>query len=298
MEDGRGRKPKARADGEGSIFQRGDGKWVAQVQFVGPDGKRKVKTKVTSKQGDARRRLTEMKGAQDAHRLVVCGKATVRNWLDVWLEEFIRPNRAPRTYRSYYEVLKQHLPARIDNMALTRLAPEDVQRVLNHVADGGHARTADLLRAVLRSAFNKAVRLRRMATNPVLGTDPIKCVSRETATFTADEGRRFLDAAEGDRLGALFMIALSLGLRKGEVIGLKRADIDLESRVLHIRRSLAWVKLPGEREEGRWIEREPKRGSSATLTSSASIRGPSSRLKLNARTSTGRPKLDSSRAVR
>jgi integrase len=235
------------------------------VTFIGADGTRKTKTKVTSTQEGARRKLTEMKGDQDAHRLVVSGRATVREWLDVWLEEFVKPNRAPRTFRSYYEVLDGHLPTRIGTMPLARLAAEDVQRALNHIVEGGHARTADLLRAVLRSAFNKAVRLRRMPSNPVLGTDPIKCVSLETATFTADEGRRFLDASEDDRLGALFMIALSLGLRKGEVIGLKPGDIDLENRVLHVRRSLAWVKLPGEKEEGRWTEREPKRGSTRDL---------------------------------
>ena len=88
----------------------------------------------------------------------------------------------------------------------------------------------------------------------------MKYTLQQTATFTAEEGRRFLDAAEGDRLGALFMIALSLGLRKGEVIGLKPEDVDLDQRVIHVRRSLAWVKLPGA-EQGSWVEREPKRGS-------------------------------------
>jgi integrase len=156
------KRKKARADGEGSIFQRRDGKWVAQVQFVGADGRRKIRTRVTSTQGHARRQLTEMKGDQDAHRLVVSGKATVRNWLHLWLDEFIRPNRAPRTYRSYYDVLKQHLSERIGKLPLEKLAPEDIQRQLNMIAGEGRARTAELLRSVLRSAFNKAVRLRRM----------------------------------------------------------------------------------------------------------------------------------------
>jgi hypothetical protein len=114
MEDRKEKKPKARADGEGSIFHRKqDGRWVAQVTFIGADGTRKTKTKVTSTQEGARRKLTEMKGDQDAHRLVVSGRATVREWLDVWLEEFVKPNRAPRTFRSYYEVLDGHLPWRV-----------------------------------------------------------------------------------------------------------------------------------------------------------------------------------------
>jgi hypothetical protein len=56
------KRPKARADGEGSIYQRKDGKYVAQVQVIGADGKRKLARKVTSTQGDARKKLTEMKG--------------------------------------------------------------------------------------------------------------------------------------------------------------------------------------------------------------------------------------------
>jgi hypothetical protein len=83
------KRKKTRADGEGSLFQRKDGRWVAQVQLIGADGRRKIKTKVTTAQGDARRKLPEMKSDQDAHRLVVSGRATVRNWIDLWLAEFV-----------------------------------------------------------------------------------------------------------------------------------------------------------------------------------------------------------------
>ena len=94
-------------------------------------------------------------------------------------------------------------------MPLRKLAPEDLQRQFNVVAAGGHARTAVLLRAILRSSFNRAVHLRRMSGNPVLGTDPVTYMPEETATFTMEEGLRFLEAAENDRLGAMFTIMLS-----------------------------------------------------------------------------------------
>ncbi len=156
-------------------------------------------------------------------------------------------------------------------MPLSRVAAEDVQRQLNYVASTQkHGRTADLLRAVLRSALNKAVKLKRLDSNPVLGTDPVNCAPEETATLTKDEATRFLDVAADDRLGALFIIALSLGLRKGEVLGLKPEDADLEGRVLHVRRSLQWVKLPGEK-KGHWNEREPKRRSRRDLPMPESI---------------------------
>jgi integrase len=265
------KRKKARADGEGSIFSRPNGMWVAQVQLVGADGKRKIKTKMAATQAEARRKLTVMKSDQDAHRLVVTGRATVRDWLDLWLEEFVKPNRAPQTYTNYFNVLKHHLSDRIARMPLSKIAPEDIQRQLNAVAAGGHARSAVLLRAVLRSSFNKAVKLRRMPGNPVLGTDPVNYNPIETPTFTIDEGLRFLTAAEGDRLGAMFMIMLSLGLREGEAAGLKVDDIDLDGRVLHVRRSLQWSKLPGQG-EGSWIDRPPKAKSKRDLPITETIR--------------------------
>ena len=258
MESDKQRKPKARADGEGSIFARGD-KWIAQVTFIAPDGSRKIVRRLADTQAGARKKLTELKGDQDAHKLVVGGKATVRNWLDVWLAEFIQPRRAPRTYCNYHDVLEQNLPERFCKMPLTKLAPEDLQRLFNSIAEK-HARTADLLRAFLRSSFNKAVRLNRMKTNPVLATDPIHRVEQESAVFTPEQALVFLDAAKEHRLGALFTVALSLGLRKGEVTGLRPEDIDLDGRVVHIRRSLQWVKLP-DAKEGHWIDRPSKRGS-------------------------------------
>jgi integrase len=252
---------RKRGSNEGSIFQRVDGRWCAQVTVWDKDGRRRLVSKYATTQGQARRLLTGLKSKQDAHRLVVNGKtATVRAWLDTWLHTFIKPGRAPRTYRSYYGLLKEHIPERLGALPLTKLAPETLQQHFTTITAGGLGRTGELLRAVLRSAFNKAVRLHHMESNPVLGTDPVKYLQQEARTFTAEEGRRFLDAAEDDRLGALFIIALSLGLRKGEVIGLKAMDIDLDQRIIHVRRSLAWVKLPGD-EQGKWIEREPKRGS-------------------------------------
>jgi integrase len=229
------------------------------VSFIAPDGTRKIVRRVADSQNAARKKLTELKGDQDAHKLVVGGKATVRNWLDVWLAEFIQPRRAPRTYCNYHDVIEQNLPDRLCKMPLTKLAPGDLQRLFNSIAEK-HARTADLLRAVLRSSFNKEVRLNRLKTNPVLATDPIHRVEQESAVFTPEQAMVFLDAAKDHRLGALFTVALSLGLRKGEVTGLRPEDIDLDARVVHVRRSLQWVRMP-DAKEGLWIDRPPKRGS-------------------------------------
>jgi integrase len=112
--------------------------------------------------------------------------------------------------------------------------------------------------------LNKAVKLKRIGSNPILATDAVGYAPKETAVFDAEQGKRFLLAAENERLGALFVLSISLGLRKGEVTGLKEEDINLDARTISIERQLQWVKLPDD-EQGAWITRPPKRGSRRTL---------------------------------
>ena len=263
-------KKKRRGNGEGSIFRRKDGRWVAQITYVGLDNSPRLVPQYFAAQDEARRALTQKKAKQDAHQLVITGRATVRQWLDVWLEEFVKPNRASRTYKGYYDVLKTHLPESIGDLPISKLAPETLQRHFNSIAAVGHGRTAQLLRAVLRSAFNRAIKLRRMGSNPVLGTEPPKYTPQVTDTWTAEQAAKFLEAAEPVRNAALYICALSLGLRKGEVSGLKPEDLDLDNRLLHVRRTLSWIKEPGKK-KGHWDVREPKRGSARPLRMSETV---------------------------
>lgn len=145
-------------------------------------------------------------------------------------------------------------------MQLSRVPPETYHGVFVSIAEKGFGRTADLLRAVLRSALNRAVKLRRLEVNPILGTEPVRYMQKDSGVFTDAEVKRFLVVAEDARLGCLFVLCLSLGLRIAEALGLRAGGIDLATREIHIRRQLQRVKLPGE-EQGRWIEREPKKGS-------------------------------------
>uniref|UniRef100_Q01TT5 Phage integrase family protein n=1 Tax=Solibacter usitatus (strain Ellin6076) TaxID=234267 RepID=Q01TT5_SOLUE len=256
---------KNRSDGEGSVFQRGDG-WVAQVSIRDREGKRHRITRSAATQNEARKLLTKLKGKQDSHTLIIGGRGTLRDWLNEWLELFIKPNRAPKTYKSYHDLLKQHVPENVGSIPLSRVAqqPETFQALFVSIAQDGLGRTSQLLRAVLRSSLNRAVKLKRLESNPILGTDAVGFVSGETAVFSGEQGKQFLKTAEGERLGALFVTALSLGLRKGELTGLREEDLDLEGRTIEVRRQLQWIKLPGD-EEGRWVERAPKKGSQRTL---------------------------------
>lgn len=93
-------------------------------------------------------------------------------------------------------------------------------------------------RAVLRKALNQALRWGLVTKNAATLADPPKAEPREIRPLDPDEARRFLDAARGDRLEALYSVALSLGLRMGEILGLRWEDVDLDARTLTVRKQL------------------------------------------------------------
>jgi hypothetical protein len=112
---------KRRSDGEGSIFQVGD-TWLAQVTIRDRNGKRHRITRSAATQNAARKLLTTLKGKQDSHSLVIGGRATLRDWLKEWLDLFIKPSKAPKTYTSYYKLVTQHVPEHIASIPLSRLS--------------------------------------------------------------------------------------------------------------------------------------------------------------------------------
>jgi integrase len=257
-EDNQQRKRKARADGEGSLFQRKDGKWVGQITYIGPTGKREIVTRVRKTQGEAREELTKLKGKQDARRLVLTGNKTIGSWLDLWMAEYVEPEKRPKTIISYNQAIK-HVPEYIRRLPLRKLpeATEIFDHLFRAVAKEHGGRTAENLRTVLRASFNVAKRKKRIEVNPICDTEPVQYERQPSATFTVEEAKRFIAAAEFDRLGALFIIAVTLGLREAEVSGLKSEDLELDRRVLHVRRTIQHVKLPGDK-KGHWEEGPPK----------------------------------------
>ncbi|HEY3315143.1 MAG TPA: site-specific integrase, partial [Bacillota bacterium] len=96
--------------------------------------------------------------------------------------------------------------------------------------------------SVLNIALRRAVRLALIPRNPADGTDPPKAAKTEQRAFTDDEARRFLKSVKDDRLSALYWLALALGLRRGELLGLRWQDLDLDKALLHVRQSLVAVK--------------------------------------------------------
>ena len=118
---------------------------------------------------------------------------------------------------------------------------------------------------ILRMALDRACQIDLVPRNVALLVDFPKVEHAEIEPFTPEQAQRFVAACDGNRLGALFSVALSVGLRKGEALGLQWSAIDFETGTLAVRLALQRIKMPGEK-KGQRILKEPKRSSRRTLT--------------------------------
>lgn len=227
-----------RGNGEGSIYQRAGRKgWFAAVTV---DGRRKILHADTRAEVD--RLLTAAKAAREAGGLVIGKSPTVETFLGQWLTEVIKPNRSAWTWRGYRAAIDNHVTPHIGKVKVERLAPQHVLTLMNRMrAAGASEKTIANVRVLLRSAWTTAVKWNLAAVNVAAKVDPPKVEQHEIRPFTKAEARAFLEAVRGDRLEALYTVALTMGLRQGEALGLRWEDVDLETGTLAVREQLQRV---------------------------------------------------------
>jgi integrase len=220
--------------GAGTIDRLPSGRWRGRVST--PDGRRVAVTRDT--EDEVRRELRRLAGKVAAGEPVASTQHTVRSWLAVWLEE-ARPNLSPRTYEHYEACIRLYINPVLGRRRLTELKPEHVTAMVRTMQDRGLSpATAARARAVLRRALKIAQRYGHVAVNVVTLTDPPRQVEPERPHLTADQARAVLAAAAQDRLRARHHVALYLGLRQGELLGLRWQDVDLDRGTLAVRQQL------------------------------------------------------------
>jgi integrase len=235
---------RRRGPNEGNVYQRADGRWVARLHLGYEGGKRRRKHFYGHTRREALEKLDRAR-ADLRLGLPVGGdeRQTVGQFLQHWLVDAAKPAVRPRTYVTYESYVRVHLVPAIGRVALQRLTPADVQRMLNaKLAAGLSPRTVHHLRAILRRALNQAVRWGIIPRNPAALVDPPRVPRYEVAVIGPDDARRFLDAVRGDRLEALFTVALAIGLRQGEALGLGWDDVDLDAGTLSVRFALQRIE--------------------------------------------------------
>lgn len=234
----------------GSVYQRSDGRWVASVQ-VG-HGSRNAPAKRRYLYGrskrEVERKLKDALRALEAGLQVPDHRLTVGTHLAGWLE-WQRRRVRPSTWVSYEGHVRMHL-ASLHAIPLVRLAPSDVRRlIVRLLAEGLSATTVrytvTVLRMSLRQAVDDGVVPRNVAKLVEL-PDPDRV---EGQSLTIPQVRKLLEATKEERLHALYVVALTTGMRQGEILGLRWDDVDLEAGQLVIRGALRPIP-PAFRAEG------------------------------------------------
>jgi integrase len=238
-----------RAHGEGTISKRVDGRWEARITL--PDGRRKCFYAKT--QAEARARLTAALRDRDVG-LPAAGdeRQTVAQWLASWLEA-AKPTIRVRTWRRYEEYVRLHLVTTIGRIRLAKLTPQHVQQLYaKKLEEGLSAQTVRHLHAVLRRGLNEAVRQGVIPRNVATIARPPKAPRHEMQVLTATQVQTLLDSLEGDRFEALYTVALSTGMRLGELLALRWRDVDLTCGRLKVRQTLHYLR------KGGYVFAEPK----------------------------------------
>jgi integrase len=240
---------KQRGHGEGSIYQRKDGRWVASVTLEGRRRKTfygKTRREVAGKLQDA---LNEKKRG-----LLVTGpRETVGHYLEYWLEEVHKPTIRISTYVRYREIMQLHIVPSIGHLQLTSLSPQHIQTLYaQKMKEGLSASTVQSIHAVLHKALDNAVRLGSLSRN-VSDRIPLpRIVKHEIKPLTLEQAQHLLKSVREHRLEALFALALATGMRLGELLGLRWQDIDFTAGSLQVRHILSYVRSQG------FVESEPK----------------------------------------
>jgi integrase len=224
-----------RANSEGSIYQRKDGRWCASV-CVREDNRVKRKYFYATTQAEAMSKRDAARTAQRKGLPLPDERETVGRWLRHWLEHYIEPSVRPRTMRSYKGLVEDHIIPELGHKGLTQLSVDDVQRFVTRKRGRGLSpRTVRYLLVVLRMALKKAEALGKVARNVATLAAGPRIERKEVQPLTVEQTRSFLGALEGERFGALFLVAATRGLRLGEALALRWSDLDLDDEVPTLR---------------------------------------------------------------
>src|SRR5713226_557861 len=218
--------------GEDSIYQRSDGRWAAGISLEG--GKRKTFYGKTRK--EAQEQLKTALYDQQKGMLATGPQQTVEQFCKQWLEVHKATIRI-RSYERYEELLRLHIIPALGHHQLLKLTAQQIQvfytKKLN---EGLSPTTVNGLHAILHKALDDAVRLGILARNVCDAVSPPRRAHFEIQPLSMEQSQQLLAAAKGHNMEALFVPALTTGMRRGEILALKWQDIDVADNMLQVRR--------------------------------------------------------------
>jgi len=231
---------RRRGNNEGSLYQRKDGLWCAQVSL---DGRRL--TKYAKTQRECRGWIKEMIAKIDGGLTFEATLMTMERFFELWLNGK-ELSRRPGTVENYRKVTSSYILPKIGQMRLQDLTPTHItQLYLLLKEEGKGARSVQAVHVILHCALKQAVREGLLGRNPVDAVDRPRVEQTETQILNEEQARQLLVIASGSLYETVFCLALISGMRKGELLGLKWSDLDLKKGTILVQRQLQLIKPEG-----------------------------------------------------
>ncbi len=250
-----------RSNGEGTAYyDKNRQRWEAQATYKDADGNVKRKKFTAKTQREVNKKKSEWQKNLNDGLLPEADKLTVGMWVERWLEDFVKPSVRIKTYEKYYACMK-YIRAKFEDVLITKISVPDVQRLFNELIISGGENNQGLSSSTVRgirryfiACLEKAVKLGFLVKNPAKLTDPPRLTKNEIHPLNKEQAKFLLDTArnaakiglENRRKNAEMSecdvyigvyIALSTGMRLGEVLGLKWDDIYFDRNIITVRRS-------------------------------------------------------------
>lgn len=244
---------KRRANGEGSIRKRKDGRWEGRYT-AGRDpvtGKAIYKNVLGKTQAEVKAKLKD--AIEKSSSLVTTAEHyTVGQWLDAWMENYAKLQVRASSYKTYQGFISNHIKPALGDIHLDKLTAMDLQQLYKHLLENGRVectesrnkskglsvKTVRNINQMISSALNCAVEQRLIPANPTKGCVLPKLERKEMKILPPESLGTFFEEARRSGVFELYYIDLATGLRRGELLGLKWSDIDLTKGVIHVRRQV------------------------------------------------------------
>lgn len=240
---------KKRANGEGNIRKRSDGRWEGRYTagYDPQTGKRIIKNVLGKTQAEVKAKLT--KALEDSKELDVIrtDEYTVAEWLRLWYDLYAEPNVRSTTAASYRRSIELHVIPRIGDIKLNRLTSRELQKLYKDLLENGRLRevqkeknpglsnsTVRGIHMMLHNALDRAVKERLILRNPTEDCIIPKLEKKEMKILHPEDIKAYLTAAERRGVLPMFYLELVSGVRKGELVALLWDDLDMERRTISV----------------------------------------------------------------
>ena len=224
---------KRRGSGEGSIYQRKDGRWAASITFEGRRVSRYAKTRAQAAQ-----KLRDLQRLEDRGLSLANSRMRLREYLEQWLTG-ARNRLRPGVFDAYEVMVRVHIVPNLGHVALGKLGPEHIERAWDDMLRSGKSRSViDSAHRRLSKALNDAVRRHLIHRNPCHAVTPPRPTRRELHPPDAEAIRRILEVADRTDYYEVLHTAFYTGLRRGELLALEWRDVNLDMAVVSVNRSV------------------------------------------------------------